>query len=144
MVMPSGPLNFAAVPVPSVWPDAVWPANVVTTPAGVILRIMLLPSSATYTLPAGSNATSPGVLNNPALPVPFVEPLIEPAGSEVVPERPATTFEGAFGTKPGVTFTVAAGPTPAVFVAVTLTVYAVLFVKPEIVHVIVGGVAVHD
>ena len=50
------------------------PASVVTTPAGVILRIVLLPVSATYTLPALSTATPSGWANRAALPVPSALP----------------------------------------------------------------------
>ena len=46
--MPSGKLKRAAAPVPSVEPAApAEPASVVTTPAGVILRIVSLLLSAT-------------------------------------------------------------------------------------------------
>src|SRR6185437_2738680 len=50
------------------------PARVVTKPAGVILRIALLNSSPTYTLPAGSTATPSGLSNDAALPVPSALP----------------------------------------------------------------------
>jgi hypothetical protein len=47
-VMPVGVLNWAFVPVPSAWPMLpAEPANVVTTPADVTLRIVLFPVSAT-------------------------------------------------------------------------------------------------
>src|SRR5439155_322489 len=46
------------------------PASVVTTPAGVTFRIVLLPLSATKTLPELSTATPEGRLNRAALPVP--------------------------------------------------------------------------
>ena len=40
MVIPRGPLNLAAVPVPSVEPEEVLPASVVTAPVDMtILRI---------------------------------------------------------------------------------------------------------
>jgi hypothetical protein len=39
--MPKGWLNDAAVPVPSAKPAVPEPANVVTSPAGVILRMTL-------------------------------------------------------------------------------------------------------
>ena len=56
--IPCGPPNRAALPVPSFDPNApAWPASVVTTPAGVICRIVLLLESATYTVPAVSTAT---------------------------------------------------------------------------------------
>ena len=45
--MPTGVVNRAAVPVPSVEPLTLEPANVVTTPAGVILRIRSFQASAT-------------------------------------------------------------------------------------------------
>ena len=55
---PLGQLKRAAAPVPSALPDEpAVPASVVTTPAGVIFRMVLLPVSATKTLPAPSTAT---------------------------------------------------------------------------------------
>ena len=46
--MPDGALKRASVPVPSTAPDVPGnPASVVTTPAGVIFRMALLPLSAT-------------------------------------------------------------------------------------------------
>ena len=50
------------------------PASVVTTPAGVTFRIVLLQVSATYTLPALSTATPSGWQNRAALPVPSALP----------------------------------------------------------------------
>src|SRR5690348_16461332 len=89
-------------------------ANVVTTPAGVILRTALFVLSATYTLPSGSNATSFGAANFAAAPVPFVLPdVVWPASNDVVPWRPATRFVGAFGTKPGVTLAALESALPA-------------------------------
>src|SRR6476660_3485289 len=84
---PVGRLKRAAAPVPSVLPvlPAV-PARVVTTPAGVILRMVALVWSATYTVPAASTATPTGVLNRAAAPVPSVLPVL-PA----VPARVVTT-----------------------------------------------------
>ncbi len=55
---PSGDENRAALPVPSTLPlSPATPASVVTTAAGVILRIVWFEVSATYTLPALSTAT---------------------------------------------------------------------------------------
>jgi len=54
-------LNRAALPVPLALPEIrARPASVVTTPSGVSFRIVLLPASATYTLPALSTATLDG------------------------------------------------------------------------------------
>ena len=50
------------------------PANVLTTPAGVIIRIKLLPKSATNTLPALSVVIPMGTLNEAAVPVPLALP----------------------------------------------------------------------
>src|SRR5204863_7843341 len=52
---------------------------VLTTPAGVIFRMRLLPQSATYTLPAASTAKPLGLLNWAAAPVPSLYPLSLPA-----------------------------------------------------------------
>jgi hypothetical protein len=73
--------------VPSAKPE-VEPANVVTTPAGVILRIRLLNVSATYTLPCASVARPSGLLNIALAPVPSVEPALE------VPAKVVTTPPG--------------------------------------------------
>jgi hypothetical protein len=74
VVNPIGTLNDAAVPVPFAFPATPLPANVLTTPAGVILRIVLLYKSATYTFPEASLATAIGVLNAAAVPVPLILP----------------------------------------------------------------------
>ena len=66
------------VPVPFVEPD-VLPAKVVTTPAGVILRIRSLPISDTYRLPSKSKLSPYGELNVALVPVPSVEPDVLPA-----------------------------------------------------------------
>ncbi len=88
---PCGPLKSAAEPVPSVLPvvPAV-PARVVTTPPGVIMRMVSLPVSATKTSPVvGSSVTPTGPLNRAAEPVPSVLPAV-PA----VPARVVTTPAG--------------------------------------------------
>lgn len=54
---PEGAWNAALVPIPSVAPAAAPPASVNTSPAGVTRRAMLLPWSATTTLPLRSKAT---------------------------------------------------------------------------------------
>jgi hypothetical protein len=51
------------------------PAKVVTTPAGVTLRILWLLASATKTLPLASTATPVGPLNHAAVPVALVVPF---------------------------------------------------------------------
>src|SRR6185437_732634 len=70
MVIPAGPLNEAAVPTPLAEPAVPVPAMVVTTPSGVILRIRLLPLSATYTFPMPSTVSACGWLKDAAAPVP--------------------------------------------------------------------------
>jgi len=50
------------------------PANLVTTPAGVTLRMKQFCWSATNTFPAPSTATLVGALNRAALPVPSSSP----------------------------------------------------------------------
>ena len=62
--MPVGKLKRAALPEPSAKPPVpAWPAKVVTVPPDVILRMTLLPESATYTLPAASTARLFGAWN---------------------------------------------------------------------------------
>src|SRR6266496_2810139 len=63
---PWGWLNRAAAPVPSTLPDVPpWPARVLTTPAGVILRMVWFLVPAVYRLPALSR-TTPNWGGNPA------------------------------------------------------------------------------
>src|SRR5262249_6980370 len=72
---PSGRLTLAALPVPLMAPATpARPANVLTTPAGLILRIVLLPSSATYRLLDPSSATLLGTLNRATPPGPSLVP----------------------------------------------------------------------
>jgi hypothetical protein len=57
--------------------------------------------------------------------------------------RPASTFVGAFGTKPGITLAALdAGPVPMMLVAVTVIVTDTLFVSPLIEQLV--PVAAHD
>ena len=74
-------MKLAFVPVPSVDPIVLdkLPAKVVTTPADVILRIRLLPRSATYKLPTESNATPAGLQKLALVPVPSADPCVLPA-----------------------------------------------------------------
>src|SRR6266571_1571477 len=67
MARPVGRLNRAAAPVPSTLPDVpAVPARVLTTPAGVILRMVwLFLAPAVYRLPALSR-TTPNWGENPA------------------------------------------------------------------------------
>src|SRR6266581_4476337 len=67
MTKPPGWLNVAAAPVPSTLPDVpAVPARVLTTPAGVILRMVwLFLAPAVYRLPALSR-TTPNWGENPA------------------------------------------------------------------------------
>src|SRR6267142_991245 len=86
---PNGRLKLAAAPTPSVLPPApADPANVLTTPAGVILRMVLLYVSDTYTLPALSVATPDGNLKLAAVPVPSALPAT-PADPASVLTAPA-------------------------------------------------------
>ena len=80
---PRGLLNCAALPVPSLLPFPSPPASVVTTPAGVIVRILPTPS-ATYTVPTLSTAIPWGELNRAALPVPSVPPAVFARPANVV------------------------------------------------------------
>ncbi len=86
--MPTGWLNRAADPVPSVVPTLpAVPARVVTTPAEVILRIVALFRSVTNTLPEPSTAMPNGWLKSAAVPVASVEPkeVDEPARVDTTP-----------------------------------------------------------
>ena len=80
-----GQLKRAAVPVPSALPSRTCcPASVVTTPSGVIFRMVSLAVSATKRLPAPSTATPEGQLKRAAAPVPSAlpdEPLSRQAWS---------------------------------------------------------------
>src|SRR5271157_4030301 len=73
---PTGSLNCAAGPCPLLLPTTnSVPARVLTTPAGVILRIVLVTPSATYRLPLmGSTATPRGERNCAPDPVPSTLP----------------------------------------------------------------------
>src|SRR6478609_9888666 len=82
---PFGKLNRAALPEPSVLPKvSAWPARVVTVPSLVILRMVLLPVSATYRLPLLSQATLRGLLNDAAAPTPLLLPLTPNLPAKVV------------------------------------------------------------
>ena len=82
---PAGPLKRAAAPVPSAVPGLpAVPASVVTTPPDVIIRIVWLPVSPTYTLPAASTATPTGALKCAPSPVPSVLPLMPASPANVV------------------------------------------------------------
>ena len=61
IAIPDGPLKLAYVPVPSVYSHEPLPANMLTLPSGVILRIILLPVSATYRFPAESTVIPYGL-----------------------------------------------------------------------------------
>ena len=63
--------NVALAPGPSAnGDDCPLPANVVTTPAGVISRTRALPESITYTVLPAAAATPDGPLNAAFVPVP--------------------------------------------------------------------------
>ena len=87
--IPQGPLNLAALPIPSALPGNApeEPAKVVTTPADVIFRTVLLPQSATNTFPSPSTATPAGYQNLAALPVPSTAPAApgKPANVDTAP-----------------------------------------------------------
>jgi len=71
-----GMKNLAVLPVPSVLPKLpAEPAKVLTTPVGVILRIVWAKGSATKTLPEPSTPTPAGLKNRAALPVPSTLPI---------------------------------------------------------------------
>ena len=76
-------VSVALVPVPSLEPDVVLPANVVTTPAEVILRTQLFPPSATYTFPSESSITPRGNLKLALAPVPSAN-IGDPLPAKVV------------------------------------------------------------
>src|SRR6266704_1231145 len=96
MAKPLGPLNVAAVPVPSALPAApvVLPARVVTTAEAMTILRMLLPlRAATYRLvPLLSMAKPPGLLNVAAAPVPSAPPLVPAVPASVVTTPVAMTI----------------------------------------------------
>ena len=89
---PRGALNEATVLLPVANPADPLPANVVTTPPGVIFLMRWLLVSATYTFPAESKATPQGPLKVADTPVALTEPgmvpvELPPANTEyVVPD----------------------------------------------------------
>ena len=87
IAIPLGALNFAEVPVPSVFPATPDPAIVVTFPVGVIFLMIWLPVSATYKLLLESIAIPVGLLNLAQVPKPSVFPvqLKQPANTETNP-----------------------------------------------------------
>ena len=129
---PKGPLNEAAVPVPLVNPETPLPAKVVTTPAGVILRIRLFPKSDTYKLPAASVSIPVGLLNEAAVPVPLALPetplpakvVTTPAGVIIrirsLPLSATYTFPAASVPNPKGSLNEAAVPVPLVLPAIPL------------------------
>src|SRR6266699_7815 len=94
MARPLGPLNVAAVPMPSALPDAlvVLPARMLTRPEEMtIRRMVLLLLSATYRLvPLLSMARPIGRLNRAAVPMPSALP----DAPVVLPARVVTTPAG--------------------------------------------------
>src|SRR5207249_451929 len=81
---PSGQLNRSP-PAPATAACGLsYLAKVVTTPAGVIVRIALFPLSPTRMLPAASTARPLGPLNRAALPVPSVLPKVPAKPASVV------------------------------------------------------------
>ena len=62
MAMPTGYLKLDTLVRPSAEPAVPVPANVVKTPAAVILKTLLLLASVTYTLPLPSATTPQGLL----------------------------------------------------------------------------------
>src|ERR1035437_3983975 len=90
---PDGLENRAAVPEPSALPQfPALPASVVTAPAEVTFRIVLLPESATKTLPTASTATPDGPLNCAELPVPSLMPGVPALPASVVTTPAEVTF----------------------------------------------------
>src|SRR5471032_524115 len=85
MASPVGSLKSAALPGPSTKPVAPGvPARVVTAPAAVILRIELLPASATYAVPPASTTIPVGILKRATAPVPLVAPAAPAVPAKVV------------------------------------------------------------
>ena len=79
---PAGLVKSAAVPTPfvkpGVKPDELPPTSVMTVRLGEMRRILLLPLSATITLPEVSTATQLGALKSAAVPTPLVKPPVVP------------------------------------------------------------------
>lgn len=74
--MPYGDLKRAEAQAPSTCPPEEPPASVLTKPLGVIDRMRLLPSSATYTVPSAATATPAGVIKLAAEPWPSADPFL--------------------------------------------------------------------
>jgi hypothetical protein len=82
-----GKVKVALVVGPSAKPAAPEPAKVVTSPAGVTLRMQLFTSSVTYAISAESMAM-PHRLAAPNFafePIPFTKPPVDPASVETTP-----------------------------------------------------------
>jgi hypothetical protein len=85
--MPSGAVNLARLPRPSVEPATPGvPASVVTSAVVDTRRMVEFPRSATKSVPFGRAATPDGALNRAALPAPSVDPgACRPACVDVRP-----------------------------------------------------------
>jgi hypothetical protein len=82
-----GPLNAAAIPVPSSHVAVPDPASVVTTPARVTKRMRLPINSATITLSLESVVMPLGLLKVADVPMPLIEDATAlPASVETIPD----------------------------------------------------------
>ena len=115
---PFGFLNIARLPGPSPNPGSPVPAYVVTTPAAVTLRIVLLPASATKTLPDESTAVDQGWLKRAAVPVPLTAAIEPPASVDTVYRDPVGVPGAPRTALALVAVVVAANPVPMALVAV--------------------------
>jgi hypothetical protein len=89
IVTPSGHINLAFVPNPSADPDDPdRPANVLTNPNDVTLRMVCLQLSATYMFPLLSTAKPSGLQNDAYVPYPSADPC-----APAVPAMVLTTPE---------------------------------------------------
>ena len=97
-------------PVPSTLPnDPGEPASVLTTPAAVIFRIVLLNVSATYTVPVLSTATPCAKENCATSPGP--SPLPQGESPSILPANLVTTPAGVLGNPAAVVNTSAGSET---------------------------------
>ena len=92
---PAGKAKRAAEPVPSEVPFfPAEPAIVVTTPDGVIFRIVAFPESATNTFPPESTAMPDGLLKRAGEPVPSTEPVGQIVAVQSASSGPARVDTG--------------------------------------------------
>jgi len=99
--MPRGLEKAAAVPKPSLKPAAPFPAMVLTTPAGLMRRILLAPTSVTKRWYVESIASAWGPLNAALVPTPSMDaaPPLPTKAATAVPVTDLTVLQNSSATK---------------------------------------------